>query len=122
MHQLEHHTLTCDRLQLLLSNSPCPEWTVRCNQPLPVVELDQLVCAICKRNFSLNYSVGNNVLGVCVCAFVRPVKRGYTHAKYTSTGDNSETGDIPSSKKKALNLSKGDVVPPLEATKIHYLT
>ena len=76
-----------------------------------------------RRRFALNFfllCVGR--LGVCGGAFVRPVKRGYTHAQYTSTGDNSETGDIPSSKKKALNLSKGDVLPPLEATGIHYLT
>ena len=45
--------------------------------------------------------------------FVKCVNRGYTHTQtqYTSTGDVAAMGDSPSSK-KALKLSKGDVLPP----------
>ena len=55
-----------------------------------------------------------------VCAFVKRVNRGYTYTQYTSTGDAPAIGDIPSSQKNLLNLSKGDVLPPLETVRIHY--
>ena len=48
---------------------------------------------------------------VGVCAFVKRVNRGYTLTQCRSTGNVPIVGDIPSSK-KALKLSRGDVLTP----------